>query len=153
MGQYECKTCDFATNYDRYEHRYYCTKHSDWHDQHDCCGYHSENGVESGAGCYLTTAMCEILGKNDDCFELEFLRQFRERYLTKTAKGRALLSEYKAISIPIVSTLRKSPHKYEIAQIMYNSYITPVIELIKEEKNEQAVHIYKKMVYFLQSAN
>ena len=39
-------------------------------------------------GCFITTACCEALGLDDDCFELRTLRRYRDQVLAKTAGRR-----------------------------------------------------------------
>ena len=45
-------------------------------------------------GCFLTTAVCEYLGKADDCEELTTLRAYRDEWLAKQSGGVELIEEY-----------------------------------------------------------
>lgn len=99
--------------------------------------------------CYLTTAMCDILHKPDDCFELEALRGFRENYLRRTSQGVELLKEYDEIGPRIASKLLAANHREEIAKTMLADFILLAIEKIQQEKNEEAVIIYQNMVTWL----
>ena len=44
--------------------------------------------------CYITQAVCESLGKSDDCFELNEFRAFRDNYLITCPDGPALIDAY-----------------------------------------------------------
>ena len=44
-------------------------------------------------GCFLTTAVCEYLGKADDCEELTTLRDYRDQWLAKQPGGVELIEE------------------------------------------------------------
>lgn len=41
--------------------------------------------------CYITTAVCDGLGKPDDCYELTLLRDYRDNYLVKSEEGASLV--------------------------------------------------------------
>lgn len=148
----------------------YCS-HLNWNDKNkydDCyCDYlgkyvdpygggcshndKEEDGDDhSGGGCYLTTAMCDVLGKADNCFELDTLRAFRSNYMRRTTEGQQLLREYDLISPPIAEKLLISKSKNLIAEKMLNDYINPAIELIEKGENLLAVEKYKEMVYFVE---
>lgn len=109
------------------------------------------NEDNDDSGCYLTTLMCEILGYEDDCFELTFLRSFRKNYMQTTTEGKKLLSQYKEISRPIVKKLRLRSDRKDIALKMKDDYITLAIEAIENGKPEDGITIYKNMVSYLQS--
>ncbi len=40
-------------------------------------------------GCFITTACCEVLGLDEDCFELRALRRYRDRVLASRPGGRS----------------------------------------------------------------
>lgn len=44
--------------------------------------------------CFLTTACCEVIGLDDDCFELAALRRFRDRVMLATPQGRREVAQY-----------------------------------------------------------
>jgi len=107
------------------------------------------DGEDHSGGCYLTTAMCGVLGKADDCFELEKLRAFRENYMRKTDEGQKLLAEYDTISPPIAKKLEQSDNRIAIAEKMLRDFIDPAINLIFNGENQQAIEKYKEMVYYV----
>ena len=52
-----------------------------------------KNGFKSRL-CYITTAVCASRNQRDDCYELNLLRDYRDRYLAADRKGEALIEEY-----------------------------------------------------------
>lgn len=102
-------------------------------------------------GCYLTTAMCDILKKDDDCYELNILRRFRDEELTKTIDGLKIIHEYNMFAPPISNQLMAHIHKMDIALAMKTEYIDEIIKSINREANEEAISHYKRMVYYVES--
>lgn len=130
--------------------RYYCTKTCKYKESNDKACYNFVERPEKGyqpAGCFITTAVCEVLGYSDDCEILLTLRNFREKYLKTTKEGRAILQEYDQIG-PIISYyLRKEPMIDSI--ILTTKYIIPCVDLIKKQKYFAAVLLYISMVQSL----
>lgn len=151
----KCKYCSYMDLSDKNNHgECYCSYWRRYYDpDSNGCSYNdnSSNGLEHDNGCYLTTAMCYILGKEDNCYELSILRFFRDNYMKKTVEGQKLLAEYILISPPIADILLKHKDKNEIANFMLNKYINPAIELIKKKQYVLAVEKYKDMVYYVKS--
>lgn len=150
--------CRYCSHMDlRDQNKYgecYCSYHGKYYDpdSNGCSHNDNENsGVEPGGGCYLTTAMCDILGKADDCYELETLRGFREQYLRKTEEGKSLLKEYDEISVPIASRLMEADDRIQIANEMLTQYINEAIAMINRGENEDAVEKYRSMVCYIRN--
>ena len=91
-------------------------------------------------GCFLTTAACQYRGLPDDCHELQVLRQFRDKRLMPTAKGRALVRHYYAVAPALAGRLTDS----ELDQV-WNS-IQRCVALIGRGSSGQAQRVYQKMV-------
>lgn len=102
-------------------------------------------------GCYLTSLVCEILGYEDDCYELEFLRSFRDNYLSNLPEGKQILDEYKTISQSIIPKIKIRDDKVQIAEKVRQEYISPAIQLIKDKRQKEGIELYKNMVVYLQS--
>ncbi len=64
-----------------------------------------EAGKCSTTGCYLTTACCGHFGRPDTCWELETLRWYRDRVLTRQADGPEALATYYRTAPAIVAAL------------------------------------------------
>ncbi len=101
--------------------------------------------------CYITTAVCESLGKEDDCCELETLRRYRDDYLLETGEGRAIVEEYYNVAPTIVKRINKMDNAKEVYRGIYQDYLVPCIRLAKEEQNMECQKIYSSMVRNLQT--
>lgn len=149
----KCRYCSHMDLRDQDRDGYcYCDYYGKYFDPDSSgCGHNDNegNGVEPTEGCYLTTAMCNILGKPDNCYELEMLRGFRENYMRKTDEGRVLLNQYDVISIPIAASLLKNKDRVAIANNMRDQYINVAIDLIIQGENELAIEQYKRMVFYI----
>lgn len=61
--------------------------------------------------CYITTAVCKSLGKADDCYELETLRNYRDQYLMEERHGVELVKEYYNTAPTIVKHIDRLEEK------------------------------------------
>lgn len=96
-------------------------------------------------GCYLTTAMCEVLGFDDHCEILETLRNYRDEYMMNTDFGLALLHDYNTVGPKIADKIHEDEEQVNIAITMLNSYIKPAIAFINKNDNETALMVYETM--------
>ena len=111
------------------------------------CGFKRQK--ESGSNCFLTTTVCDILGKDDNCLTLSKMRAFRQNNLETNTDGRLLLKEYKEISSHIVPKILEDMNKVNLCRFLEQNYINPIIELIDSNQTESAISGYKCMVEFL----
>lgn len=100
--------------------------------------------------CYITTAVCESLGKTDDCYELSVFRNYRDSYLAKQPEGMEMIYEYYDIAPTIVNRVNKMDNRKDIYGFIWNEYLKPCINLIEEDRNEECKEMYSNMVRFLQ---
>ncbi|MDO4262388.1 MAG: CFI-box-CTERM domain-containing protein [Eubacteriales bacterium] len=96
--------------------------------------------------CYITTAVCESLGKGTDCYELRLLKQYRDEYLESSPEGRRMVEEYYDIAPTIVKRLEKEPERAEIFRGLYESYLMPCIRKIEDGQYEECKDRYETMV-------
>ncbi len=96
--------------------------------------------------CFITTAICEHIGKPDDCYELEVLREFRDSWLLKQVDGEQLVDEYYRIAPHIVERIKASGEADEVYSDLLERYIEPCVRLIEAEKQEQCCALYQTMV-------
>ena len=96
--------------------------------------------------CYITTAVCESLGKPDDCYELELLRRYRDTYLMSTEEGKALVEEYYNIAPTIVTRINKQADAFGVYKNIWNTYLEPCIRYIEQERQEDCRRCYMDMV-------
>ncbi|MEQ8226153.1 MAG: right-handed parallel beta-helix repeat-containing protein, partial [Candidatus Eremiobacterota bacterium] len=97
-------------------------------------------------GCFITTATCLSLGKPDNCYELNRLREFRDTWLKEQKDGEKLIREYYTVAPLIVNTINTMANKNEIYKDIWNNYISTCLDLIEKEKFEEAKHLYIKLV-------
>lgn len=100
-------------------------------------------------GCYLTTAMCNILGYEDDCLILNTLRNFRDNYMKNTKECLPLLEDYDTVGPIIADKLTNDKNKVFNAKSMLYFYIYPALVSIKKENYDEAIELYKDMTISL----
>ncbi len=99
--------------------------------------------------CYLTTAMCYILGEEDNCETLEALRSFRDNYMKKHEEYLPLLEDYNTVGPMIAEKMYDDENCFWVATTMKNNFINVALEAIEAKEYDSAVNIYENMTYFL----
>ena len=107
-------------------------------------------GPGKGSLCFLTTAICNYLQKEDNCYELTILRKFRDDWLKKQPGGHRLITEYYFIAPDIVCTLAASPSKDKIYNRLWRRYIKPCVAYIETGEFTACKKKYMAMVRYLQ---
>lgn len=108
------------------------------------------SGGTSGGVCFLTTAAVEHKGLEDDCYELQTLRMFRDNYMLTSDKKSDVLWYYENAP-KIVESLSKKENVKEIYDEMWENYILPSVKFIELNDFEKAYEIYRQGVFFAQS--
>jgi len=108
------------------------------------------NGGFKKGLCYITTAVCEVLNKGDNCQELTIIRDYRDQYLANTAEGEQVIDTYYNIAPTIVNRINKAEESSRIYKQIWIGYIQPCLTLIKEGKNEECRELYTQMVTLLE---
>lgn len=155
-----CAACTYMSENDNYG-KYWCERKGEYRlacdakcynfcEAYSRSNYSRENMYEnsrshSSSGCYLTTAMCIILGYPDNNYYLKTLRQFRDNVLKTNPKYWPLLVTYDSIGPEIAFNLLKDKNQKEIAQTLFTKYISPSVTAIKEEKTTNAINTYVAM--------
>lgn len=137
-----CKDCRNAKNRTTYN------SYSNYHTT--TSGTSSGNASNSGSFCFITTAVCEYYGKEDDCKELCTLREYRDNWLRHQKDGEALITEYYNSAPLIVSLMKKSLNYEEHCKYLMKQYIEPCVSLIEEKKYQECKELYKQMFYYAQ---
>lgn len=101
--------------------------------------------------CFITTAVCDSLGKPDDCYELTILRAFRDNYMMHEASGKELVMQYYDMAPDIVMRINQHKAAEMIYDNIYKQYISPCISFIEQNKYEKCEEIYTEMVYSLRN--
>lgn len=94
-------------------------------------------------GCFLTSAAVGLLGRPDDCWELQALRQFRDGWLSRQAGGPDLITEYYRTAPAMAAQLERQPAK--LARL-YLGTIVPAALAARLGCNRLANHLYSRMV-------
>lgn len=122
-----------------YDHsRKWCTTY----DYRDCPNYKLDS---YSSPCFITTAMCDILGMGDDNIYLNLLRKFRNEYLQKNPDGLKLLEEYDFVGPVIAHCLYNDKDNFEVSKGLFVHNIIPVFDDIFEGKNNSAIRKYYDM--------
>ncbi len=96
-------------------------------------------------GCFITTATCEVLGLDDDCFELAALRRYRDHVLAKRPGGQADIARYYELAPLILARLPKSTRRARLLPL-YARFILPAALAAHLGFNALAYRLYRRMV-------
>ena len=119
----------------------------------DTLGIRNLNELNGKApeSCFITTAVCKSLGKPDNCFELNALRNFRDNWLKKQPDGESLVKEYYSIAPTIVDNINLQESSKNIYFHIWSNYIIKCLELIKTHDYSGCKKQYISMVSELKS--
>ena len=114
--------------------------------------YTSEKKSSGSTLCFITTAVCEYLGKPDDCPELMDFRGFRDNWLRFQPGGAELIREYYECAPELVRKMKASPAYERICRVLWSDYLIPCRQMIHKQELEQCRNHYVAMVEFLRRA-
>lgn len=103
------------------------------------------------SGCFITTAVCDYLGKPDDCQELMDFRRFRDNWLRHQPGGEELVREYYETAPVLVRRMHASDAYAEICTEIWRDYLLPCQKMIHEDRLEDCRDHYVAMVRHLQA--
>ena len=75
-------------------------------------------------GCFITSACCEAIGLDDNCFELRALRRYRDEVLAKRPGGVNEIAAYYALAPSILGRVPRKGRK-RLLRFLYVRYILP----------------------------
>ena len=152
MWGYYCEDCEQYTREKEIEAakygEFYCkpVRRNVRPKEHSCNVYFKQRDNK----CYITTAMCHILGMDDDCETLEILRGFRDNYMKKHEECLPLLKDYDVVGPMIAESLYTDKENgVTLATIVKNNFIKDAIEQINDKAYGAAIKTYKNMTFFL----
>lgn len=99
--------------------------------------------------CYITTAVCQVYDKEDDCYELTLLRDYRDTYLASLPEGASLIREYYDVAPSIVKHINQRKDSRDIYRSIWEQYLGPCIRLIEEDRLPECRERYEDMVHTL----
>lgn len=100
--------------------------------------------------CYITTAVCKSLGRPDNCYELNLMRDYRDGYLAAQDGGEEIIHEYYDVAPTIVKRIDRMENAGEVYRDIWNRYLQPCVKLIEKDEMEDCRKIYTDMVHDLQ---
>ena len=105
-----------------------------------------EDLKESSKGCYIATMICDALNKENS---LENLRKLRYDVMEKDKQYNDTLALYDVVGPRIVNNIEKEENKLQIVSNLYNLCIEKVSKLVKLNKKNEAIKLYKDMINLL----
>lgn len=102
--------------------------------------------------CFITTACVRSRGLEDDCYELELLRMFRENYVATRSDGEEVLAEYRSKAPALVAAI--DAHDPLVARqawdYVYEDGVAPACCLILSGQFEAAFDLYRDVCRVLE---
>ena len=102
--------------------------------------------MEGESPCFMTTAICHILGYEDNCDELEILRGYRDEYMLSSPELVSYVKAYYNSAPSIVKRMWENSNRVEEAKYLKTTFINPAVEAIKSGDNILALKIYEEMM-------
>ncbi|MFC4808820.1 tetratricopeptide repeat protein [Paenibacillus sp. GCM10023250] len=103
----------------------------------------------SNGWCFLTTATCQSLGKEDDCEEILAFKKYRDEHLIEDSDGASLIREYYRIAPEIIEKIEQQPNSKETYQELYDHYIAVGYAFLLNKDYVKAKATYVDMVQYL----
>lgn len=110
-----------------------------------------EKGFHRKGLCFITTAVCETMNKQDDCYELTAFRNFRDTYMLQSEEGKKLVEEYYQIAPAIVTFLNMESDHKEKYMDLWKEYLNDCLKDIEENRLKSCEKRYVRMVRRLKS--
>ena len=108
--------------------------------------YRTGQDTRSDGPCFITTAVCDSFGKEDDCYELTAFRKFRDKWLINQSDGKSLIDEYYNIAPKIVEKINALSNSAEIYKNIWRDYLSTCLKFIETGDNQQCKKVYTRMV-------
>lgn len=108
----------------------------------------SKSASSGGGFCFITTAVCETLGMEDDCDYLTVLRAFRDSYMSRTPERRALVRTYYALAPRYVEAIDRRKDAGAVYAQMLTLFIEPAIHAIARKDDDEAFALYCALVEY-----
>lgn len=87
----------------------------------------------------MTTAICESLGKEADCYELRLLKDYRDQYMESDPERKEMVDEYYDIAPTIVKRMDRCDNRKELYQDLYDRYLSLVSMRLRIKNTKSAV--------------
>jgi hypothetical protein len=87
-----------------------------------------QQSTSQPSNCFLTTACCELVGLEDNCFELSVLRRYRDEVLPILPGGKAEIALYYALAPAVLAKLRGRRAERDLLRL-YWTHILPCVAM------------------------
>lgn len=112
----------------------------------------TNSSKSKGSFCFISTVVCDYLGKDDNCAELQMLRNYRDSWLRNQPDGQKLIAEYYNQAPLLVSKLQLSQDYETHCQYLWDHYLNPCFKLIEDEDFDECKNLYMAMYQYLKLA-
>lgn len=96
--------------------------------------------------CFISTACIRNKDLSDNCYELNLLREYRDKYLRTFEVGRNDVQKYYMTAPLMVAAINERPDKNEIYDKIYTELVQPCVKLIEDHKYAEAHNHYRDYV-------
>jgi hypothetical protein len=83
----------------------------------------ADEKCEPPEGCFITTACCEALGLDNDCFELRILRRYRDLVLARRPAGTGDIAAYYELAPLVLARLPRETRTQRLRAIYAHSVL------------------------------
>lgn len=133
-----------------------CTYRGGYHDLHErsCYAYDYDkyrDYYDLNHRWYIVSAICRKLGLSDEYECVRLLHDFRKNVLEQDEKYTEMLKEYDRIGPFIAQMLETDDDSKELCTRLLQVYLVNVLDLIKANKNDEALQRYVEMVNLLRT--
>lgn len=104
------------------------------------------SGSTSSSSCFITTAVCDAMGLEDDSYELKAFRAFRDNWLANQADGERLIKEYYSVAPIIVDCINAKADWDTIYLRIWNDYLKECLLAIEKSNYQRCKEIYCGMI-------
>jgi hypothetical protein len=105
----------------------------------------ADKKCEPPESCFITTACCQAMGLDDDCFELRTLRRYRDHVLSKRPGGAGDIALYYELA-PLILTRLPGKTRAKRLRSIYARYIFPAALAAQLGFNTLAHRLYVDML-------
>lgn len=103
----------------------------------------------SGGLCFITTATCVALNKQDNCEELLAFKHYRDTTLINESNGPSIIREYYRIAPRIVEAIEQEVNSVDVYKKIWEKFIIVGYRYLLQDNMDKAKQTYINMVVYL----
>ncbi len=104
------------------------------------------NILTPSSGCFITTAICDTMGLDDNCYYLKTLRDFRDNVMLKNQRWRGLVEDYYQIAPGIVKRINAKKNAMDIYITLSDRFLVRAVKYVEAKDDFMAIQTYREMV-------